>query len=554
LLLLALNSVGQTVIERVNQQVDYVQLHQVLPYHDGSWLFIGSSNPESSISSPLHFIQLVSSDGAVDWEYGHQLITDPFAHSYNGDSQIKGDPADVLPDSSIMIIGPSDECDTPSWMSKAVLLSSQGEPIWDTTFMAIDGYGNLFDRMATNTSQNVALASSDSVIILDSDGAFVNKWGFEQPPIHCLRWESDTTLLIAADSQIFRTDINGSISSSQLLSQSDFGIDIRRFQDEVWVLTQNNLDILTHEFEPVSNIDLSSIASNFLDFVDVQDEVWITNGDSLWGVNSGHELVPIMSFSYGNASVAYQDSMVMTASTVSQINHTAGMMKSYLIDGSHVQHNPEDIEMSFEIDSIQQSVAPYDGIRFLIYTSYSVTNRSQEILQSLLVSTPKFIGAFGLCGIPSISQSLTNLDLGFGGSFQGSLSPITSDFYYNPFFPDSVFEVTVCVYGQSPNNHLDNVPTDNVACDSFTFYVGVDEASVQNIPPVYPNPTRGIVNLPQIENLNWQLFDVTGRHITQGNQETQIDISAFGLAEHIYFLQLATEEFNVTEKIIYKKE
>ncbi|MCB9205396.1 MAG: N-acetylmuramoyl-L-alanine amidase [Flavobacteriales bacterium] len=71
---------------------------------------------------------------------------------------------------------------------------------------------------------------------------------------------------------------------------------------------------------------------------------------------------------------------------------------------------------------------------------------------------------------------------------------------------------------------------------------------------VYPNPTTGIVNLPQIENLKWQLFDARGRLVSEGNQEPQLDLSSIGLAENIYFLQLMAEEFNLTLKLVYQKD
>ena len=55
---------------------------------------------------------------------------------------------------------------------------------------------------------------------------------------------------------------------------------------------------------------------------------------------------------------------------------------------------------------------------------------------------------------------------------------------------------------------------------------------------VYPNPTTGIVNLPQIENMKWELLDVTGRLVAKGSGEKQIDFRRLGLAEQVYNLSI----------------
>ena len=70
---------------------------------------------------------------------------------------------------------------------------------------------------------------------------------------------------------------------------------------------------------------------------------------------------------------------------------------------------------------------------------------------------------------------------------------------------------------------------------------------------IYPNPTTGIVNLPQIENLKWQLFDATGRLVVNGNGIKQINLQQFGLTPSIYFLQLTVDEKTTTSRITFVK-
>ncbi|MCF8461393.1 MAG: N-acetylmuramoyl-L-alanine amidase [Flavobacteriales bacterium] len=78
--------------------------------------------------------------------------------------------------------------------------------------------------------------------------------------------------------------------------------------------------------------------------------------------------------------------------------------------------------------------------------------------------------------------------------------------------------------------------------------VGIEEFMRQS---VYPNPTTGIVNLPKIDNLKWQLFDATGRLVTEGNREKQIDLRAFGLAKQVYSLSLFDANKVITVPLVY---
>ena len=78
--------------------------------------------------------------------------------------------------------------------------------------------------------------------------------------------------------------------------------------------------------------------------------------------------------------------------------------------------------------------------------------------------------------------------------------------------------------------------------------VGIEELMQQS---VYPNPTTGIVNLPQIENLTWQLFDAKGRMIAEGATEKQIDFRALRLAEQTYTLRLMSKDASTSVKLVY---
>lgn len=80
--------------------------------------------------------------------------------------------------------------------------------------------------------------------------------------------------------------------------------------------------------------------------------------------------------------------------------------------------------------------------------------------------------------------------------------------------------------------------------------VGVEEFIQRS---VYPNPTTGIMNLPQMDDLKWQLLDATGRMVAEGSEDKQIDLSGSGLSEGSYSLVLTTDELRTIIKLIYLK-
>jgi len=84
--------------------------------------------------------------------------------------------------------------------------------------------------------------------------------------------------------------------------------------------------------------------------------------------------------------------------------------------------------------------------------------------------------------------------------------------------------------------------------------VGVETRLIASLrDAIYPNPTTGIVNLPQIDNLKWQLFDATGRLVAEGSGGNQIDLRAFGLAEQTYNLSFLTSDKMISFPLMYIK-
>jgi hypothetical protein len=145
------------------------------------------------------------------------------------------------------------------------------------------------------------------------------------------------------------------------------------------------------------------------------------------------------------------------------------------------------------------------------------------------------------------------MELSQGDTFSFPFPPVLIYTTWGVTSPDSI-QRPFCLTAQSPNNHLDNNPTDNVACATATVVLEVEEQNQLSVLSVYPNPTTGIINLPQIENLKWQLFDATGRKMAEGNGQSRIDLRTLNLAESVYLLQLNAEQGRATVKLTLQRE
>ncbi|MCF8461394.1 MAG: T9SS type A sorting domain-containing protein [Flavobacteriales bacterium] len=545
---------SQNVIESVNQRTDLVQFFDVLKDSDKNWIISGQANPGTNIPASLYFIQSVDSTGETIWDFDHDLMPKTWETAIPSNR----DKAIVLPDGSVVLVGLQDGCDFITGISNLIKLTPSGLVEWSHEFGEMSEYNpdRFFDRLATNATTKIAIASSDTIMFFHSDGTFISKWEVENTPVRCMRWETDTTLLVAADSKVVRFGMDGAILDSVTLPNNSFGIDIHHTSSKVWIMTQDSIHVMDEQFQTISNINLSSLSGTRRDFREVDGAVWVTDKNGLWSISSGYELVNELMFSNQVVSSDIHDGVVMTVSTIEQNNRTTGLMKSYLMDGTSVEH-ADDVELLVHVDSIVTVTGFNSGPEPIFvhwaYLTPSIINHSQNVLSKVMVSySEQYLPGF--CGPGGVSLITENIELAYSDTLVLNFPPFRVG-YYSPFTGDSTVTYSVCMVAQSPNDHLDVFPSDNIWCEDLNFVLplGIQQPSISKL-TVYPNPTTGIVNLPQIDNLKWQLFDATGRLVAKGNEEKQIDFSKLGVAEQVYSLRLLTNESQSIVKLIYLKQ
>lgn len=546
----SVTTVGQTVIEQVFQESDHIAFNKVFLSSNGHWIMPGSANPDGSVSPSMYFVRATDGSGAENWIYNHWFATDEKEFLYSAAPRIGS--VGITNAGKTIISAFPEYCDVPSSYTVLSVLDSTGSLVCEKWLEdgSIWGNGYGYLTIADNIDDVIAVASVDTILILESDSIISQRWECPSNPIHCLRWESDSTLLVNAGFKTLRFHENGSLLDSVSLTQSDSGIDIRTRNGEIWVLTNNSIQIFTQQLQLITSIDLSSFSGSRFDLVDVLGEVWFTDGNVLARVDEQFNITNVIEFDFPNCSVAVRDSLVMTASTVVQNDKNAGMMKSYELDGTSISNDHDDVELLVNVNSTYATVFS-QNVSGYVNCEIRLINHSDNTLNEILVSAATS-PPYAVCGTPAISVRYENLNLLQDDTAVFQFPPILVYTGWTQAPPDSAVR-TVCLTAQSPNNHLDNNPGDNVACATASILLDTKESEPKRDLNVYPNPTTGIVNLPQIENLKWQLFDATGRLVVNGNGIKQINLQQFGLTPSIYFLQLTVDEKTTTSRITFVK-
>lgn len=139
---------------------------------------------------------------------------------------------------------------------------------------------------------------------------------------------------------------------------------------------------------------------------------------------------------------------------------------------------------------------------------------------------------------------------------------ITNHFTAQPLLYDTIIHIPMQP-NEVPNNLLATIYTDEVggvcANDTATqpyllpvLGVGLGElADAQNSITIYPNPTKGVINLTLDNNLRISeiiLYDITGRIAKIYNAaQRKLDIKDFASGQ--YFLKLKTEKGVITKRV-----
>ncbi len=544
-------SFGQTPIDRIDQHTDIVHYDEVFPLGEDAWLFEGRGNIQGGQLSARYFISARNTDGDLLWQFMHDLGTP--SSIWNSQSPAPKKRYAVLPDNGVLIIGAWD-CDVVSDEVHAIRVDAMGQELWHLLFpfqsSGPESYPPI-DQLADGPSSNHALASQDSIIILNDDGEILHRWLAPAQPIHCMRWENDTTLLVGAATEVFRTHIDGTVLASVSMDNAPYIIDVRRDGDRVLALMPTLIAVLSDQLELDDWISIPTSVSPY-GFVDAGNEVWLSAGGALAAIGETNLQQVLLT---GTDAMAYRDGLVMTASSAGHHNRFGGRMKSYLMDGTTVAHE-DDVELIATLDSTSVRGIGYSSTYGPVYlfhahTTVKVINHAENILEKVLLSYFAQ-NAYGLCGNPGQTIPLYDLNLAPGDTVTVPFNELY--LMHTPYFGVSSYTMDICLVAVSPNDHLDIFPDDNQWCADVTFNVpiGVEEADVPQELKVFPNPTTGVFDVEGTLGIaaTVSLTDLTGRLLHSAETtdgRLRMDISA--LPAGLYLVRYETHAGTAVRRV-----
>jgi len=68
---------------------------------------------------------------------------------------------------------------------------------------------------------------------------------------------------------------------------------------------------------------------------------------------------------------------------------------------------------------------------------------------------------------------------------------------------------------------------------------------------VFPNPTTGIVHLPNAQGMMLEVLDATGRRVAMRKLISEnVDLREMGVADGMYLLRMSDDRVQLTERVI----
>ena len=508
-LICKLGASSQTLFEAADQRTDIVYYTNVVDVGNGLWAFMGWANPEGGIPVDMHFVTArEASTGNVVWTTAVPMVN-------------YGVPLLALSDTSILVAGSVDYCDYPSGILAIMKIGGDGTVEW-TKQIAVGSESAV--HMATGHGPWHAVATQDSVFAISLVGDSITSWPSPAQPVRALTWQNDSTLLILADSSLFRTDLNGAVLASIDLGSP--GIDVSTANGAIHVLNAAHVLVLDPSLSIVSAPWLPS--GGPISFVEDTSQSFVLCASELVELDSAFipasvtdlDLLP----GHSIRSAALRNGVLVTAGEAIANACGAGLARNHLLDGSHVVHE-DDVELAIQIDSAWYQFAGGSGSEVWCaekaQATAILTNNGSVALESIVVNyrTPF---AYGLCGTPGQTLIHTGTPIPPGGT--ATLAMPVLNIRYAPCSSVPNDTQYICMVAESPNEHVDRDPSDNQACESVTItWTGIAEEPIAGTLSVYPQPFDDQLSImipgSATGQMSLSLTDVAGRNILHRSEE-----------------------------------
>ncbi len=523
LLLAALSiSAHAQLWERADQRNEIVQFEQALPVGGGRWAVIGRTGFGAS-----HMISARNADGTIAWEQIDQYFT---GQDYGEVVQ--------LPDSGLLSVGASDGCDFIGPESRVRRYAPDGNVVWERIMVPIAT--GLVTIAAKGSIDHVAVASQDSVYVMDMDGNLVGGYHAQNGDIQKIQWAGDTCFVIVRGTVLHLVDIAGNELASTPIGSTV--VDIHWNGQELFVLANGSVLRFSADLTLLNSTALPDLDANS-SFVVSESGLYVYTASGLYQLAA--DGTPTFLFPWPalpnltTTGCAVRDNTVLSIGNTDISYRFTGICRTLSMSGDAPQHD-QDVEVLLQVDStwteFEGGYYPWD--RHADITGF-VVNHGSDTLHSVVLSMWIQV-PYLLCDQPVNRIDTTGFALAPGDTLSLPFGAVDVELGLQSAQAEGAGQI--CIVALAPDHLADRTPDDNTACSTVDYVLGVNELSRKSSLSLAPNPAinscvlSGLASLGAPVRVN--IMDLTGRVVaeqfnTASTNDMQLDISGLPPATYI---------------------
>lgn len=479
--------------EWTDQRSEEIYLDKVLPLAGGRWAVMGRTYFGGS-----NMISVRNEDGTIAWED----IGPYFAGLGPGEVVL-------LPDSGLLHVGEYDGCDFSGPPSRVRRYSPDGTVLWERIMGS--NFSNEIKMAAKGSTNLLAVASTDSVYIMDLDGNIVEGCQIQSANIRGLHWQGDSALLVLSGTSILRVDLLGNVlDAGNVGSQA---MDLHYDGQQVFVLANNSVERFDPELNLLGTTPLALDGNSA--FVVSEHGLFVntTTGLNAVAVDGTVSLVfpwpPLPALT--NTGCAVRDSSVLLLGNTSINYMSTGIIRRLSFAGDAAQYT-EDVEVLLQVDSTWTEFINAQYWKRRADITGHVVNHGTSALNSVVLSM--WMQTFWLlCSQPANRIIATDLALEPGDTISLPFGAVDVAEYITATEATGVGDI--CIAALAPNQLADRHPEDNTACSSVTFVLGEEKIPPTPSLALTPNPASSTCELTGLASFGPQvrtcILDATGR-------------------------------------------
>lgn len=490
-----------------------------------------------------HMISVRNADGSLAWEH-----RDDYAVGQGMGEVV------TMPDSGLVHVGVADHCDV-FGDCRVRRYAPDGTMLWERIISPQISSG--FTLAAKGSINHVAVASSDSVHILDMDGN--TEGAFELPPwsLRKILWASDSSLFMVQGMNLERVDLAGGVLASTGIGPSV--ADMHWDGQRLFVMANDSVRTFNTNLEVQGVSALPGMDANS-GFAVSENNLYGHTPMGLYQVDS--DGIPTLLYSWPalpnwtSTGAAVRNGTVLSVGNTDISGRSTGITRTLSMNGDVAQHD-QDVEVLLHVDS---AWAEYVGTPNYPWNRKAdltglIVNHGPDTLRSVVLSMWISI-PYLFCEMPTNRIDTVGLALVPGDTLQFPFGVVDVALALTQAQAASVTG-ELCIVALAPDRLADRAPDDNTACESVDFTLAVE--GLEGIAPLalFPNPASRACTVTGLAALGGQVhlrvLDGTGRAVlvrgvVRPGDRAELDTS--GLPPGSYILEAAGSRARATARLM----